>query len=62
LGLKGLLARSHYLLAIALRSARNEPDAVRHHAEARRVLDEMRKEAGSDDLLKRADLAAIAKS
>ena len=62
LGLQGLLARSHYLLASALRLAKNEPEASRHAGEARKLLDEIRKEAGSDDLLKRADFGAIAKS
>jgi tetratricopeptide (TPR) repeat protein/serine/threonine protein kinase len=62
LGLKGLLAKSHFLLAVTLRSGQNESEALRHKAEARRLLDEIRKEAGSDDVLTRADLSPIAKS
>ncbi len=59
LGLQALLARSHYLLASALRSTGAAAEASRHLAEARRVLEEIRKEAKSDDVVKRADLAPI---
>ena len=59
LGLRALLARSHYLLASALRSTGNAADASRHLAEARRLLEEIRKEAKTDDVVKRADLAPI---
>jgi tetratricopeptide (TPR) repeat protein len=59
LGLRALLARSHYLLASALRSAGNAADASRHLAEARRIVEEIRKEAKTDDVVKRADLAPI---
>jgi tetratricopeptide (TPR) repeat protein len=61
LGLQGLLVRSHYLLATALQAGGSQSEASRHAAEARRLLDEIRKEAGSDDLLKRADFGPIAK-
>ena len=59
LGLQALLARSHYLLAIALRSTGSAAEASRHVGEARRILEEIRKEAKTDDVLKRADLAPI---
>ncbi len=59
LGLQALLARSHYLLASAWRSTGNAADASRHLAEARRILEEIRKEAKTDDVVKRADLAPI---
>ena len=59
LGLRGLLAKSHYVLANALRLAGNESDASRHVGEARKMVDEIQKEAGSDDVLKRADFRAI---
>ena len=59
LGLRALLARSHYLLASALRSTGSAADASRHLEEARRILDEIRKEAKTDDVVKRADLAPI---
>ncbi len=59
LGLEVLVAKSQYLLGEALRLGGNETEASRHYAEARRILDEVRKEAGSDNVLKRSDLAAI---
>jgi tetratricopeptide (TPR) repeat protein len=59
LGLRPLLARSHYLLAVTLRLAGRGPEATRHSEEAHRVLNEILKEAGTDDVLKRADLRPI---
>jgi serine/threonine protein kinase/tetratricopeptide (TPR) repeat protein len=59
LGLRALLARSHYLLASALRSTGNAADASRHLGEARRLLEEIRKEAKTDDVVKRFDLKPI---
>ena len=59
LGLRALLARSHYLLATTLRSTGNAAEASRHLGEARRILEEIRKEAKTDDVVKRADLAPI---
>ena len=59
LGLQALLARSHYLLAIALRSTGSAAEGSRHLGEARRILEEIRKEAKTDDVVKRADLAPI---
>ena len=59
LELRALQARSHYLLASALQSAGNAADASRHLSEARRGLEEIRKEAKTDDVVKRADLAPI---
>ncbi len=59
LDLRALQARSHYLLAAAMRSTGNAGDASRHVGEARRILEEIRKEAKTDDVLKRADLAPI---
>jgi tetratricopeptide (TPR) repeat protein len=59
LGLRTLLARSHFLLASALRSTGNAADAARHLGEARRILEEIRKEAGTDDVVKRVDLSPI---
>ena len=59
LGLQALLARSHYLLASAWRSTGDGAEASRHLAEARRILEEIRKEAKTDDVVKRADLAPI---
>ena len=59
LGMQPLAARAHALLAQASRSGGNQAAATRHAAEARRLLDAMRKEAGSGDLLKRADLGPL---
>ena len=59
LGLQTLLAKTHYLLAEALRLSGNQVEAARHYAEAHRILDDIRKEARSDDVLKRSDLATI---
>lgn len=59
LGLKDLQAKSHYLLATALRLSGSGAEASRHYADARRIVDEMRKEAKSDALLKRSDLSSI---
>jgi tetratricopeptide (TPR) repeat protein len=59
LGLQTSLAKSHYLLGEALRLSGNQAEASRHYAEAHRILDEIRKEARSDDVLKRSDVAII---
>jgi tetratricopeptide (TPR) repeat protein len=59
LGLQALQAQSHYLLGTALRLAGNPKEASRHYADAHRIVDEMRKEANSDALLKRADLSTM---
>jgi len=59
LGLQVLLAKSQYLLGEALRLGGDQTEAPRHYAEARRILDEVRKEAATDDVLKRSDLATI---
>ena len=58
-GLRGLLPRAHFLLAQALHQAGDAEGAARHTAEAGRVLQEMRKEARTDDLVKRIDLQPI---
>ena len=59
LGLQVSLAKSHYLLAEALRLGGAQGEAPRHYAEARRILNEIVKEAHSETLLKRIDLAKI---
>ena len=59
LGLRTLRAKAEYLLATKLRLAGNEIEAARHVSEARRLLNEIGKEAQSDLVLKRADLAPI---
>jgi tetratricopeptide (TPR) repeat protein/predicted Ser/Thr protein kinase len=59
LGLQTSLAKSHYLMGEALRLGGNETDAALHYTEAHRILDDIHKEAKTDDVLKRSDLAAI---
>jgi eukaryotic-like serine/threonine-protein kinase len=60
LGLRSLLARSHFLLAETLRRIGNQAEAAPHDAEARRILAEIQKEVGNDSVLKRSDLSPIA--
>ena len=59
LGLKALQANTEFLLARVLR-ATGGAEASAHQAEARRILEEIRKEASSDLILKRSDFAPIA--
>ena len=58
-GLQVSLAKGHYLLAEALRLGGTQGEAPRHYAETRRILDEVGKEAHSETLLKRSDLARM---
>ena len=59
LGLRGLLASSHHLLGSLLRATGKTADAASHQAEAIRIVNEVQKEAGTDAIGKRADLARI---
>jgi eukaryotic-like serine/threonine-protein kinase len=59
LGLRTLLAKSSYLLGRDLQLMGKTSDASRHFAETRRILDDIRKEAASDSVIKRSDLAPI---
>jgi tetratricopeptide (TPR) repeat protein/predicted Ser/Thr protein kinase len=60
LGLQALLARSHYLLARTLElSESGNAEAASNYADARRILDSIRQESGSDSILKREDLKLI---
>ncbi|RPJ70913.1 MAG: tetratricopeptide repeat protein, partial [Acidobacteria bacterium] len=59
LGMLSLRARSHYLLALLLTDAREDTEAARHLAAARRVLAEMTSEAKMDSLAQRSDLKPI---
>ena len=60
LGLQALLARSHYLLARTLEvSGSGNAEAASNYADARRILDSIRQESGSDSILKREDLSPI---
>ena len=59
LGSRILLVKCHYLLATVLRASGKEAEAVRHYAEVRRILEEIRQEARSDEVMKRSDLGPI---
>jgi tetratricopeptide (TPR) repeat protein len=59
LGLRNLLTRDHYFLAVALGENGDRAEAAPHYREARRILSEMSKEAGAENVLERADLKPI---
>jgi len=59
LGLQASLAKSHFLMGEALRLNGNQTDAALHYGQAHRMLDDIHKEAHTDEVLKRSDLAAI---
>jgi tetratricopeptide (TPR) repeat protein len=60
LGLQALLARSHYLLGRTLElSGSGSAEAARHYSVARRILETIHQESGSDGILKREDLRSI---
>ena len=59
LGLRPLLLKSHFLLGTLFRLTGKGSDAVSHYQQAARLLDEMRKEPGTEKLLQRADLKTV---
>jgi eukaryotic-like serine/threonine-protein kinase len=59
LGLQVLQARSQYLLGRAQELSGNTADAPPHFAAAKRILEAIHQESGSDAILKRQDLSAI---
>jgi serine/threonine protein kinase/tetratricopeptide (TPR) repeat protein len=59
LGMKALLAESHYLLARDLELAGKTADAPEHYKQARKILDDIQKEAKTDSIVKRSDLSPI---
>ena len=59
LGLRPLLLKSHFLLGTLFRLTSKGSDAVSHYQQAARLLDEMRKEPGTEKLLQRADLKTV---
>ena len=59
LGLRPVVAQAHYLLGQTLRQSKDSAGAARHQDQARQIVDAMRKEAGTDDLLKRAELRRV---
>ena len=61
-GLRIHVARIRYLLGEAYRLQGNEAESHRHYGEAARALEEIRQEAGTKDVLTRADLSPIQRS
>jgi hypothetical protein len=59
LGLRALLAGGHHGLAGVFAAEGNAGDAARHRAEATRVVTEIQKEAGTEAVSKRTDLAQM---
>ena len=59
IGLKPLSAKANYLLGAALRASGNQADAQQHYRTTIQLLDDMRKEPGSDKILQRSDFKAI---
>jgi len=59
-GMKSFLPQAHYWLAVALRGAGANAEAEAHMQLARKVLEDMRLESHSDDIVKRFDLKPIA--
>jgi len=59
LGLRALLAESHYLLGRDLELAGKAADATEHYQQARKILDDIQKDAKTDSIVKRSDLRPI---
>ncbi len=59
LGLRALLAQSHYLLARDLELSGKAGDAPEHYAQSRKILDDIKNEAKTDSIVKRSDLSPI---
>jgi hypothetical protein len=59
LGLQVQQARAHYLLGRTLEASGGGAEAATHYAAAKRTLEAIRQESGTDGLLKRQDLGAI---
>src|SRR5579872_939704 len=59
LGLRSLQARAEYLLGTVSRLSGSNALALDHYHASLRLLDEIHKEAGNDQIMQRADFAAI---
>jgi hypothetical protein len=59
LGLQALLARGHQLLGRTLELTGSRAEASRHFTDARRILEAIHQESGTDAILQRADLSPI---
>ncbi|MFZ0738852.1 MAG: tetratricopeptide repeat protein [Candidatus Acidiferrales bacterium] len=60
LGLRALLAQSHYLLGRDFQLSGNAKEAANHFDQARRIFADIQKESGGDTVAKRSDLSPIA--
>jgi serine/threonine protein kinase/tetratricopeptide (TPR) repeat protein len=59
IGLKPLSVKAHYLLGNAMRASGNELEAQQHYLTTTQMLDDMRKEPGSDKILQRFDFKTM---
>jgi eukaryotic-like serine/threonine-protein kinase len=59
IGLKPLSVKAHYLLGNAMRASGNELEAQQHYLTTTQMLDDMRKEPGSDRILQRSDFKTM---
>jgi hypothetical protein len=59
LGARSLLAQAHYLMNLIEAAAGNQVEARRHLESARQLLDAIRKDSRSDEVLRRSDLKPI---
>jgi tetratricopeptide (TPR) repeat protein len=60
LGLRVVLAQSHHALAQLFKASKDEAQSTDHASRAKRVLEEIQKEAQPADVLKRVDLREVA--
>jgi tetratricopeptide (TPR) repeat protein len=59
LGLRALLAQSHFLLASTLEQSGHAADAAPHYAQARQIAESIHEEAKTEGIVSRSDLAPI---
>jgi hypothetical protein len=59
LGLRALLAQSHFLLGNTLERSGHTAEASPHYAQARQLVESIREEAKSDRVVSRSDLSPI---
>ena len=56
LGARALQVNAHYLLGVTLRAQGNSAEASHHFDQARSIAEDIHKEAGTDEVIKRSDL------
>jgi tetratricopeptide (TPR) repeat protein len=59
IGLKPLSVKAHYLLGTAFRASGDQLEAQQHYLTTVQMLDDMRKEPGSEKILQRVDLKTM---